>query len=211
MTDSMGNTFFLSSNLGYDEDKLRQAFYFLNKGIEKFPTRLDIRFGKCYILGAINDYQNLTAEIVRTVKYSVSINDQWLWTENKKLDDPQKFMLGTVQAYLKQLYDTENDSLLRNIIEIGDMTLTYYPRNVEILSTTSVAYMLDKNYDKAIKYLKQAEDVNPKDYIVLNNIAQAYLRKDDKANAKKYYELTIKYGDAEAIESARKRLEELDR
>jgi tetratricopeptide (TPR) repeat protein len=210
LTDSSGKVVgFLSSSMGFDPNKLAMTLSYANKGIDRFPNRLDIRFGKCYVLGQIGDYDNFTTEIIKAVEYSTGIKSDWLWMGNKKLDDGEKFMLGTIQEYLKQLYDTENDSLLKNMQQIGDATLKYYPNNVEILSTTSVAYMLSKEYDKALAYLKHAEQLNPKDFIVLNNIAQGYKLKGDKANAIKYYELTEKYGDERAKEDAKRNIKEL--
>ena len=209
-TDSTGKVAgYLSSDLGYNPDKLNKALDYGNKGIEKFPNRLDLRFGKCYVLGEIADYDNFTTEIIKTVEYSNTIKNNWLWTENKKLDDAENFMLGAIQTYLRQLYDTEDDILLENMIRIGDVTLKYYPNNIEILSTTAVASTLTKNYDKALIYLKQAEKLNPKDFIVLNNIARSYNLKGDKENAIKYYELTEKYGDEQAKQQARKEIKQL--
>ena len=209
-TDSTGKVAgYINSNVGYNPDKLSKAIKYANTGIEKFPDRLDIRFGKCYLLGQIGDYDNFTKEIIKTVEYSQINKNNWLWTENKKQEDGEGFMLGTIQTYLKELYDTEDDNLLPNMIQIGEVTLKYYPSNVEILSTTSVALMLSKNYDKAIGYLKQAEKLNPKDYIVLNNIAQGYKLKGDKENAIKYYELTEKYGDEQAKQQARENIKAL--
>ena len=209
-TDSTGKVAgYLSSDLGYNPDKLNKSLDYGNKGIEKFPNRLDLRFGKCYVLGEITDYENFTKEIIETVEYSNTIKNNWLWTENKKLDDAENFMLGAIQTYLKQLYDTEDDNLLENMIRIGDVTLKYYPNNIEILSTTAVASTLTKNYDKALIYLKQAEKLNPKDFIVLNNIARSYNLKGDKENAIKYYELTEKYGDEQAKQQARKEIKQL--
>ena len=79
---------------------------------------------------------------------------------------------------------------------------------VKQVEPLNLAYA-QKNYDKAIDYLKQAEKLNPKDFIVLNNIAQAYKLKGDKANAIKYYELTEKYGDEQAKQQAKEILIEL--
>lgn len=211
LNDSVGNVAgYLSSNVSYDSSNLAVAFNYINTGIEKFPNRLDIRFGKCYVLEQINDYDNFTKELIKAIEYSALIKNKWLWTESKKLDDGEKFFLETVQEYLKELYDTENDHLLENMKQIGEATLKYYSSSIEILSTTAVAYMLTKNYDKALEYLKQAEKINPKDFIVLNNIAQGYKLKGDKVNAIKYYELTEKYGDDEAKEQARKNIKELE-
>jgi len=168
-----------------------------------------MRFGKCYALGQIKDYGNFTKEIIETVAYSVVNKNNWLWTENKKQDDAENFMLSAIQDYLGQLYATEDDRLLDNMIQIGEATLKHYPKSVEILSTTSVAFLLKKDYDKALVYLKQAEQLNPKDYIVLNNIAQGYKLKGDKANAIKYYELMAQYGDEEAKQQARENIKAL--
>jgi tetratricopeptide (TPR) repeat protein len=209
-TDSTGKVAgYMNSNTMYRPDQLVLAFRYIDMGIEKFPDRLDMRFGKCYVLGQIADYDGFTREIIKAVEYSTTNKNHWLWTDNKKLDNGEKFMLQTVQDYLKQLYDTENDSLLENMKRIGEVTIKYYPTNVEILSSTAVANMLTKNYDTALVYLKLAENLNPKDFIVLNNIAQGYKMKGDKANAIKYYELTEKYGDEEAKQQARKNLREL--
>jgi hypothetical protein len=204
-----GEAFYLTSNTDYDINELNKGIQYIDKGIAKFPNRLDMRFGKCYVFGQVGDYPNFTKTIIETVEYSTINKNNWLWTNNEKKEDAENFMLGTIQAYLKQLYDTENDDLLPNMIEIGEATLKHYPNYVEILSTTSIALLLTKQYDKAITYLKHAEQVNPKDFIVLNNIAHGYKLKGDKANAIKYYELTDLYGDQEAKAQAKAIIAEL--
>lgn len=210
LTDSTGQVAgYINSSLDYDTEKLSKAIKYANTGIDKFPNRLDIRFGKCHILQQIGDYNNFTKEIIKTIDYSQVNKNNWLWTENKKQENGESSLLESIQSYLKQLYDTEDDNLLLNMIQIGEATLKIYKSNVEILSTTSVALLLTKNYDKAIEYLKQAENINPKDFIVLNNIAQGYKLKGDKANAIKYYELTEKYGDERAKLQARRNINEL--
>lgn len=210
LTDSSGKVAgYLNSDLSYRPDQLTLGLQYIDKGIAKFPNRLDMRFGKSYVLQQIADYETFTSEIIKTVEYSRIIKNDWLWTNNKKLDDGEHFMLETIQTYLRELYDTQNDSLLENMKQIGEATIKYYPNNVEILSTTAVANTLTKNYDAALVYLKRAEKINSKDFIVLNNIARVYKLKGDKANAIKYYVLTEKYGDEEAKETARRNIKEL--
>jgi tetratricopeptide (TPR) repeat protein len=210
LKDSTGRVAgYLNSDQDYRADQLALALKYIDKGIGKFPNRLDMRFGKCYVLEQVGDYDRFTAELIRTVEYSTQNKNNWLWTNNQKKEDGEHFMLETIQHYLKELYDTENDSLLENIRQIGEVTIKYYPNNIEILSTTAVANMLTKNYDLAIGYLKRAEKLNPKDFIVLNNLASGYKLKGDTANAIKYFELTAKYGDEEAKQSARRNIREL--
>lgn len=211
LKDSAGNVAgYLSSDLGFDSAILSTAFRYIDTAIAKFPNRLDIRAGKCYVLEKIKDYDNFTEELIKTVQYSTVIKNDWLWTENTKLEDGESFFLETIQEYLKELYDTGDDKLLENMKQIGDSVLRHY-QNIEILSTTAVAYMLTKNYDQALEYLLQAEKINPKDFIVLNNIAQGYKLKGDKVNAIKYFQLTQKYGDEEAKKRARQSIKELQK
>jgi tetratricopeptide (TPR) repeat protein len=92
---------------------------------------------------------------------------------------------------------------------IAETVLKYYPDHIEGLSNLSIVFMLQKQYDKALESLLKAEKLNPKDYIVLSNIAQAYKKKGDTNNAIKYYELTIKHGDEQAKKYAQGQIDEL--
>ena len=209
VTAKDGKEYFMNSNSAFDEKLLSKTISYATEGIKKFPNRLDLRFGKCYILKEMQDYKNFTTELIQTIEYSQTNNNEWLWSENKKKENGKEFFLKTIYDYQAELYNTNNDNLLNNIIEIGTKTIQYYPTEIETISITAVAYTLQNNFDKAIEYLKIAEKLNEKDYIVLGNIAQTYKRKGDKENAIKYFELYKKYGDNQAKEDANKELNEL--
>lgn len=191
----------------YNTKLLNKGFDLIDKGIDKNPTRLDMRFGKIYMLGKTENYEKFTQEIIKTIDYSDVIKNKWTWTDNKTVDDPEKFMLSAVQDYVLQLYNTQNDSLLDNMKRIAETVLKYYPNHVESLSNLSIVYLLKKEYDKALEPLLKAEKIDDKDYIVLSNIAQAYKLKGDNKKAIEYYELTVKYGDEQAIKYAKSQIE----
>lgn len=193
----------------YDKDILKNGFDYIEKGIEKHPNRLDMRFGKIYMFGQIEDYENFTNEIIKTIDYSATNKNKWTWAENRTLEDSKIFMLASIQDYQLQLYNTEKDTLLDNMKRIAETVLKYYPDHVESLSNLSIVFMLQRNYDKALDQLFKAQKINPKDYIVLSNIAQAYKLKGDKLNAIKYYEMTIKYGDKSVKRYAKEQIDEL--
>jgi tetratricopeptide (TPR) repeat protein len=193
----------------YNTKLLNNGFDYIDKGIDKYPARLDMRFGKIYMLGKIEKYENFTQEIIKTIDYSAVIKNKWTWTDNKSVDDPEKFMLNAVQDYVLQLYKTENDALLDNMKRIAETVLKYYPNHIESLSNLSIVYLLKKEYDKALEPLLKAEKIDQKDYIVLNNIAQAYKLKGDFKKAIDYYKLTVKYGDDTAKKYAKSQIEEL--
>jgi tetratricopeptide (TPR) repeat protein len=193
----------------YDKNILKNGFDYVEKGIEKHPNRLDMRFGKIYMFGQIEDYENFTNEIIKTIDYSATNKNKWTWADNRTLEDSKIFMLASIQDYQLQLYNTEKDTLLDNMKRIAETVLKYYPDHVESLSNLSIVFMLQRNYDKALDQLFKAQKINPKDYIVLSNIAQAYKLKGDKLNAIKYYEMTIKYGDKSVKRYAKEQIDEL--
>lgn len=193
----------------YNADNLKKGFEYIDKGLEKHPNRLDMRFGKIYMFGQIEDYENFTKEIIKTIDYSAINKNKWTWTDSKPLDDPQKFMLSSIQGYQHQLYNTENEVVLDYMKRIAEAVLKYYPDHIESLSNLSIVFLVSKEYDKALEQLLKAEKLNPRDYIVLNNIAQAYKLKGETKKAIRYYELTIKYGNQRAKDSAKSQIEEL--
>ena len=200
---------FIYGDTYYEPTLLSKGFDWISKGIKKHPNRLDMIFGKIYMFGQLEDYEKFTTEIITTIAYSNENRNKWTWADSKLLDDPKEFMLSSIQNYQLQLYNTENDNLLDNMKRIAETVLKYYPDHVESLSNISIVFMLQKQYDKALEPLLKAEKINPKDYIVLSNIAQAYKLKGDNKNAIKYYELTIKFGDEQAKKYAQGQIDEL--
>jgi len=188
---------------------LQQGFNKIDEGIALYPNRLDMRFGKIYALGQIEDWQKLTDEIVKAIQYSKINNNQWTWTNNQKRSDGKDFFLSSLQTYQLNLYNTEDDDLLPNMQTIALEILKIYPKHIESLSNLAITYLLTNQYDKGVEALLRAEKINPKDCIVLNNIAHGYKLQGNKKNAIKYYEKIIKYGDEEHVQYAKQQIEQL--
>lgn len=197
------------SQTQFNESLLFKGIEFIDQGIEKYPNRLDMRFGKIYMLGQIEHYEEFTSEIIETINYSTVNENQWTWDGNRAVENPKGFLLTSIQDYQAQLYETNDDALLNNMEQIALAILKLYPDHVESQTNLSVVYLLQKKYEKALVPLKQAEKIDPKDYVVLGNIAHAYKMLGDKDNAIKYYKLTQKYGDKESKAYAKSQIKEL--
>ena len=200
---------FISSRIDYDQSNLKRAFESIEKGIESYPNRLDMRFGKIYALGTIKNWESFTNEIIKTIDYSVTNNNEWTWTKNVKYEGGKEGFLSSLQNYQSQLYETMDDALLINIQDISRAILKYYPDHVESLSNLSIAYLVERNFEKALEPLLEAEKISPKDFIILNNIAYAYKELGDKENAIVYYEKVLEFGDQQAKLQAEKELSKL--
>jgi tetratricopeptide (TPR) repeat protein len=207
LKDSLNQTAgFLGSEIHYNQTALKKGFQIIEQGIELYPNRLDMRFGKIYALGEIFDWENFTLEIVKTVQHSSTNNNRWTWTNNTAYAGTKKEFLLDIQTYQLQLYNTGTDRLLKNMREIANEILKHYPNHVESLSNISITYIITGELDKGIKSLLKAEKIAPKDYIILANIANGYKLKGEKAKAIKYYEKTIKHGDERTKEFAKQQI-----
>lgn len=202
---------YLGSQIHYDNNELQKGIEKINIGIELYPNRLDMRFGKIYVFGKIKDWKNFTDEIIITVKYSATNNNEWTWTNNEKQENGKDFFLLSIQDYQLQLYNTGDDNLLINMRKIANEILKHYPDHIESLSNISITYLLTGEYDKGIKSLLKAEKLNPEDYIVLSNIARGYTLKGEKEKAIEYYEKTFKFGDEQAKVFAKQQIDELNK
>jgi|LauGreDrversion4_2_1035121.scaffolds.fasta_scaffold256993_1 tetratricopeptide (TPR) repeat protein len=190
-------------------DYFQLAINTIEKGIELFPNRLDFRFGKCYAFKEFELYKALTEELVKTINYSAINKNSWYWFENEMVDSSENFLLEAIQSYLVKLYSSDDEGLLNNMKLIGETAIKYYPNNIPIISSTAVAYMNSKDYEKSISYLKIAETLNPEDLIVINNLAHGYKLKGDKPNALKYYMISEFLSDEKSKISVQEEIQKL--
>ncbi len=200
---------FLGSTIHFDQKELENGINKIDEGIKLYPNRLDMRFGKIYAMGKIEDWENFTIEIIRTINHSKINNNKWLWTNDVEKTDGKLFMLSSIQSYQMQLYNTENDNLLPKMQQIALAVLEIYQDHIESMSNLSVTYFLNKKYDQGIEILLKAEKLSPKDYVILSNIAHGYNLKGNKTKSIEYYEKTLLYGTDEAKAFAKEKIEKL--
>ncbi|GLB52389.1 hypothetical protein NBRC110019_14290 [Neptunitalea chrysea] len=195
---------YLSGQVTYDERYTTQAFQKIDEGIKLFPNRLDMRFGKTYALKELKRWDELTDVFIETVTYGNKINNDWLWTENKKLESGKENMLAAIQDYISEMFNTGNDKVIDNMRTISLEVLKYYPNHVESLSNIGTTYLIDKEYENALNYFLKAETINPKDAIVLNNIAYSYQLLENNVKAIEYYKKMLPYVSTETKESIKR-------
>ncbi len=198
---------YLNSTMRYNPDIIEKGFEKISKGIVLYPNRLDMRFGKIYLLGDNEDFPAFTKEIIETIEYGNRIKNKWLWKDGKSLEDTKNFFLNSIQSYVQTIYNKEDNSLLPYMRQIAETVLKYYPDHVESLSDVAITYLVTGDYSNALLYLITAEKFAPKDCIVLGNIAEAYKRTKDKTNAIVYYEKMVKYGHNDQVQYAQEQLQ----
>lgn len=209
LKDSTGRTAgYMSSSISYTRPFLDSAYHVIDEGIRRHPDRLDMRFGKIYVLGETRGYNAFANDIIAAADFGNSISFKWKWKDDQPLDSPAQVFLGTVQEYMNTLYNSGNAQLplLRNVARA---ILMYFPRNVESLSNMAITYLLEGELSKAEAYLQKAEEIDPRDTVVLNNLAETYSRMGNKEKARSYYVKMAQYGDKETADYAKQKMSEL--
>lgn len=210
LKDSLGKVAgFLGSEIVYNTELMQKALDKIDQGITLYPNRLDMRLGKIYAMSQTNNWESFTNEIIRAIQYSGVNNNQWTWTFNEKREDGKEILLGSIQDYQLNLYETQDNNLLKNMRSIAKEVLKIYPNHIESLSNISITYLLTGEYDKGIEVLMHAEKIVPNDPIVLSNIAHGYKLKGDFSNSIKYYQKMLQLNDPQVVEFAKQQIEEL--
>jgi tetratricopeptide (TPR) repeat protein len=84
-----------------------------------------------------------------------------------------------------------------------------YPDHIESLSNIGAVYFLLGQYEKALTPLLTAYQLNPKDLVVINNIAEIYNELGLNIKAEAYYRLMMKYGDKQDKKYAKAKIKQL--
>lgn len=203
LTDSLGNEAgFLSSYSDFNLEEIQKGIKRIDKAIKSHPDRLDMRFGKAYVLGEIIDQEGLQEVFVEIIQRSAVNKNQWLWNKGENLPDGQMFMLQTIQSYIGEAFDRMEDRDLKLIETVSSEIVKYYPDNVEAHNNMSALYLIYGEFEKALETLLRIEKSAPEDVIVLGNIGFAYANLGDNEKAIEYFQKVVDSGTEEEKEWA---------
>lgn len=202
---------YISDRIIFDEEDVRRGTAHLDKGLELHPDRLDMHFGKIHILGEIVDFKSQKEQLITVLKISEQNNNEWLWSDSKKLEDAKNFMMKNIQSRLRTIFELESEEAHNYIKEVSLEMIRIYPNHIYGYNNLGSISCFQKRFDDALNYYKRAEEIDPRDMIVLNNIAQLYRELNDKENAILYYEKMIQCGGERDKAYAEKQIEELQK
>ena len=179
------------NTIGYDKKSAEKALEFITDGIERFPTRFDMRIAKIYMLASLKDYTSFTSEVVDMIEFSDKIKNNWRGSDFDAIEEPVKLFNGAISNFQGMLNAEKNALHYNNMIKIAETMLKYYPKYVQSMIDMSTAYVRLNKYDKSLEVLLKASSIEPKNAIVHYNLAYVYNLKGNKVNAKKHYELVV--------------------
>jgi len=203
INDSLGNVVgYLRGETVMDDVLSAQSLMWLNKGIARFPRRLDLLFGKVHLFGLMRQHDSFGTTILQAIEKSVDNDFQWQWSKGIELQDGKQFLFSTCQDYIAKLFYSDDSLGLIWIEPISLALLEIDPKNVPCISNLAVSNMMLKRWSEAIPYLEKAYALDSQDDIVLANLGYSHFQLQNKSQAQKYYKLLKKSKDAQNRELA---------
>lgn len=190
---------------------INKALEYADRGINLYPSRLDMRFGKANFLYQLSNYPKHVETIIETLKYSTKNQCNWLWFDNKPIENGLETMIDGMQGYILQLYESRDVNKIKDMLNIAETTFDFYPNDTGSMLNLAIIYILTNQYNEALEILKEAETVSPTDIRVLGNIAETYTKSGDLVNARKYYHRIEEVGDTKAKSYARQQIEKINK
>lgn len=158
----------------------------IDEAIERYPARLDLRFGKAYFLGTVARWDDYADAIVATLDHSAAINHQWQFPNYD--GDGETILAEGVQDYLVELFSqidnperlTAADSAMAlRLRRVAKRMAQVLPSSVEALNFLAVSHTLLGDYRTALRYLRRAEAIDPTDPVIRQNISDLRERVGD--------------------------------
>ncbi|HOV63587.1 MAG TPA: tetratricopeptide repeat protein [Spirochaetia bacterium] len=200
---------YINPATAYDPENTKQAILKLNEGLRYGQDRLDMYFGKIYILNEVYDFKTAGDVLVQVLNRSKINGNQWLWSNNEPVEDGKAFLLNNIQDYYSLWLGLESEEGMAIVRQVGEVQIELYPEDIYAYNNVAASYGIMKDYTSALQYFLKAEQIDPEDVVVLNNIAYTYVKLGDKAKAKEYYTKMIEYGTDEEKKYAEAKLKEL--
>jgi tetratricopeptide (TPR) repeat protein len=202
-------TAYMSDTVYYDMDILLEGINKFKPALDKFPDRLDILYGLVYISKESGQNKQLGETLIRILNRSGENKNHWLWSFNEKLEDGYSFMIENLQSYLVSLIEKGDETSMELLYSISGKMIELYPDNIYGYNNMAYYYHCKNQLPEAHKYFLLAEKVDPKDIIVLANLAKISLDENNIPDAEAYYNKIIEYGNEDDKKWAEDKIKQL--
>ncbi|MDE5554571.1 MAG: hypothetical protein K2J10_05250 [Muribaculaceae bacterium] len=162
-TDSLGNPAgSIRQGLQWNDSLYNKALIVIRDAIDKYPSRLDMRFGHATALAMRERTEELVDALKKTLSYGNDIKYKWLWQDNEPLDGAETEMIEGIWDFTRDIYNGEQDSLA---YELSAETLKYFPDDLRFINLCGAIKYLSGSYNDALNYFNKALAIFPEDVI----------------------------------------------
>lgn len=191
----------------------RNAATILQEATGKWPDRLDIWCGLSWMYQEGGDFDNEFGTLQKMVAYVREHPTGLKWLKGEPLTEPaDKFVPEKLHSYATYYEKKENPEDDKRMLKIAMFSAEQFPNHPYAFNDVAVYYSINKDYPKTREWLEKAHQADPKDGLVIYNLAYVSEKMGDKSAAKKWYEENLKVEpDGDHAEKVKQALAKLKR
>lgn len=209
LKDSLGRTVYYFQEISYDDELFGQAMKSIDKAVQLYPDRLDLRTTKANMYVS---YEKGSPDMA--VSYLMALSDEaakrtkdWDFEGEMKNKD---FFADAMQEYCYNFFalgtPSSRDAFLKLSVHLNKL----FPKKMVFINNIGSYYLISEDYKTALKYYSKVLKQNPDDSVAIQNCVLAARKMGNKKLEIKYLQMMMKYAsDIEAL-SAKARIEALN-
>ena len=191
----------------------------IREAIRKFPYRLDFSVGLANVFFETQQYDEVFATFEALCLYAEK-HPKAKFEGRKGMAEiyevikvnPGHAIPDAIQTQCNRFWKFENDVGDENMRRLAELSAKHFPKRPMSWNMLAAYHSFKGSPEKALSCLEKAHQADPKDEIVLSNLARFAEKQGDKEKARTYYKKIIKETDSNAerskAEQALKRLKD---
>ena len=211
LKDSTGADVYYFEVLKYDDELFREAVAAVDRAIEVYPDRLQLRFMKinAYVSYERESPDMALANLIALASDFDKGTSEWIY-EGEPADD--EFFAQAMQEYCYTFYSLGTSYSYEAFRRLSEVMNGYYPDDMSFVCNIGSYHMLVKNDCKtALKYYSKVLKKNPTDYTAIRNSTLAARKMGNAKLEKKYLKLLMEHGTDSDKLQAQARLSALEK
>lgn len=194
LKDSTGANVNYFQETMYDDELFGEAQKALEKAIQLYPDRLDLRFLKvASLIGYEKESPDMALSSLKSLMiYNATQHPKWEYPGVEKVDN--EFFSAALQEYCYLFFRYGTPATYEAFKELSQQMLTYEPKNVLFLDNIGSYWLVARKDNKtAMKYYSKVLKIKADDLTAIKNIIILARNSNNVKLEKKYLPLLIKY------------------
>lgn len=210
LKDTLGRAVYYYQEISYDDELFGQAMKQIDKAIQLYPDRLDLRTTKANMYVS---YEKGSPDMA--LSYLMALSDEAAkrtkdWNFEGEMKD-KEFFTDAMQEYCYTLFSFGTPSSREAFLKLSQHLNKLFPDKVDYINNIGSYYLVSEDYKTALKYYSKVLKVKPDDSTAIQNCVLAARKLENKKLEIKYLQMIMKYSsDIDAL-SAKARIEALNR
>lgn len=194
LKDSTGANVNYFQETMYDDEMFGEAQKALEKAIQLYPDRLDLRFLKvASLIGYEKESPDMALSSLKSLMiYNATQHPKWEYPGVEKVDN--EFFSAALQEYCYLFFRYGTPATYEAFKELSQQMLTYEPKNVLFLDNIGSYWLVARKDNKtAMKYYYKVLKIKADDLTAIKNIIILARNSNNVKLEKKYLPQLIKY------------------